>query len=70
MPGCHFHLALSRFLANLIKFMFLIFPDPSRRVGKFFLGQGEAKKLAGSEEKISAQNLHQSGIYGQNKKNI
>ena len=33
---CHFLFAPSHFLANLIKFTFLIFLDPSGRLGTFF----------------------------------
>ena len=48
----YFYLAPSRFSADLIKFTFSVFPDPSGRVGKFFPDPGDGEKLAGSFEKI------------------
>ena len=44
-------MAPSRFLADLIKFTFLIFPDPSGSVGTYFPDGGQVKKLAGSGKK-------------------
>ena len=44
----YFYLAPSRFSADLIKFTFSVFPDPSGRVGKFFPDPGDGEKLAGS----------------------
>ena len=49
--GYPFLFALSRFLANLIKFTFSVFPNPSGRVGKFFLDPGDGEKLAGTLKK-------------------
>ena len=49
-----------RFLVNLIKFTFLIFPDPSGRVEKFFPDPGDAEKLTGSlkkKKKIKAYSI-------------
>ena len=48
---CLFLIAPSRFLADLIKFTVLIFPNSSGRVGKFFPDGGEAEKLAASGKK-------------------
>ena len=63
-----FSFCLSPFSANLIRFTFLIFPDTSGRMVKFWGGRGEAEKLAGSGGKSSAY-LHRNRFYGRNKKN-
>ena len=47
----HFLFAPFRFFPILIKFTFLIFPDPSGRVEKFFPNPGNGEKLAGSFKK-------------------
>ena len=49
--GYPFLFALLRFLANLIKFTFSVFPDPSERVGKFFPDPGDGEKLVGTLKK-------------------
>ena len=47
----HFLLAPSRFLANLLKFSFSIFPDPSGRVAKFCPVPDDGQKLGGTFKK-------------------
>ena len=53
-----FLFALSRFLANLIKFTFSVFPDRSGCVGKFFPDPGDGEKLAGTFKKKSSRYLN------------
>ena len=48
---CHFLLAVSRFLANLLKFGFSVFPEPSGRVAKFFPVPDDGQKLGGTFKK-------------------
>ena len=52
-----FLFAPSRFLAKLIRFTFLIFPDPSGRVGHFFPDPGDGEKLARTFKRKSLWHL-------------
>ena len=55
-----FLFALLHFLANLIKFMFFVFLNPSGHVGKFFPDPGDGEKLAGTFKKKSSQYLNRN----------
>ena len=58
----YFLLAPSRFSADLIKFTFSVFPDPSGRMGKFFPDPGDREKLAGTFTKKSSPYLHKNSF--------
>ena len=53
--GYPFLFALLRFSANLIKFTFSVFLDPTGRMGKFFPDPGDGEKLAGTLEEKKNQ---------------
>ena len=58
-----FLFAMSRFWANLIKFTFSVFPDPSGRVGKFFSGTRRWRKIRGNFKKKKSSPYIYTYIY-------
>ena len=63
-----FLLAPLRFLANLFKFSFSVFPDSSGRVVKFFPVPNDGEKLGGTFKKKSSPYLLRNSSESKNKK--